>query len=157
MRFNDAVFGVVLIGFAAVAAIATRSFPEMPGQSYGPALFPQILSAGLAVSGILLVGSGLRDRASQPLVALDDWARSGRGISALALTIAGLVFYILASEWLGFIPTAFLMVATVMIRLRGRGVSSVLIAAAVTLVVHGIFHGLLLVPLPWGILEPLVY
>jgi putative tricarboxylic transport membrane protein len=157
MRFNDAVFGVVLIGFAVVAALATRSFPEMPGQSYGPALFPLILSVGLAASGILLVRSGLRDRASQPLFALDDWARSGRGIGALALTIAGLVFYILASERLGFIPTAFLMVATVLIRLRGRWFSSVLIAAVVTLIVHRIFHGLLLVPLPWGILEPLVF
>lgn len=157
MRFNDAVSGVVLIGFAVMVALATRSFPEMPGQNYGPALFPRILAAGLAVCGVVLVRSGLRDRASQPLLALDDWARSGRGLSALALTIAGLLFYIVASEQLGFIPTAFLMVATVMIRLRGRWISSLLIAAAVVLVVHRIFYGLLLVPLPWGVLEPLVF
>ncbi len=157
MRFNDAVFGVLLIGFAIAAVLMARTFPAMPGQNYGPALFPEILSAGLAVCGVLLVRSGLRDRAVKPLIAIDDWARSFRGVSAIVLTIAGLVFYILVSEQLGFIPTAFVMVATVMIRLRGHWVSSILISAAVTLIVHKIFYGLLLVPLPWGVLESLVF
>ena len=31
------------------------------------------------------------------------------------------------------------------------------IAAAVTLAIHQIFYGLLLVPLPWGVLESVVY
>ena len=50
-----------------------------------------------------------------------------------------------------------LVVAVLMIRLRGRWVSSVLLAAVVTVVVHQIFYGLLLVPLPWGVLESLIY
>ena len=40
MRFNDAVFGFVLIAFAVAAGLATRSFPQIPGQEYGAALFP---------------------------------------------------------------------------------------------------------------------
>lgn len=157
MRFNDAVFGVVLIGFAAVVAIATLDFPAMPGQAYGPALFPRLLCAGFALSGALLVASGIRNRATQPLAEFDAWARSSRGLSALGVTIGGLVVYILVSEWLGFIPTAFVTVSAIMITLRGRWVSSLLISAAVTLLVHQIFYGLLLVPLPWGVLEPLVF
>jgi putative tricarboxylic transport membrane protein len=157
MRFSDAVIGAVLIGLAIMTALATRSFPEMPGQNYGPALFPRLLSAGLATSGVLLMLSGLRERATQPLVALDDWARSARGLGTLAITLAVLVFYVLASEPLGFLPTAFITVSAVMVRLRGRWPSSVLIAAATTLLVHRIFYGLLLVPLPWGVLEPLVF
>lgn len=157
MRFNDAVFGIVLIGFALVAALATRSFPEMPGQNYGPALFPLILCAGLTLCGGLLVLSGIRKRAHQRLLDLDPWARSRRGLGSLALAVGGLVFYILVSEWLGFIPTAFLLVAALMIRLRGHWPSSLAIAAVATLAVHQIFARLLLVPLPWGLLEPLIY
>lgn len=157
MRFNDAVFGIVLIGFAAIAAVATLDFPAMPGQAYGPALFPRLLCAGFAVSGSLLVLSGIRNRAAQPLAEFDAWARSSRGLGALGVTIGGLVFYILVSESLGFIPTAFVTVSVLMITLRGHWVSSLLIAAAVTMLVHQVFYGLLLVPLPWGVLEPLVF
>ena len=47
MRFNDAVFGVVLL-LAAVAVFAVaRGFPGMPGQNFGPALFPDLIAAGL--------------------------------------------------------------------------------------------------------------
>ena len=157
MRFNDAVFGVVLIGFAAVIAFATMEFPDMPGQAYGPALFPRLLAAGFAISGALLVLSGVRNRATQPVAEFDPWARSARGLAAFGVTLGSLLLYILVSEWLGFIPTAFLTVAAVMITLRGRWVSSLLIAAAVTIFVHQIFYGVLLVPLPWGVLEPLVF
>lgn len=157
MRFNDAVFGVALIGFAALIAVATRGFPEMPGQAYGPALFPRLLAAGFAISGALLILSGLRNRATQPLADFDSWARSPRGLAALGVTLGGLLFYILVSEWLGFIPTAFLVVAATLITLRGRWISSLAISAAVTLFVHQVFYGVLLVPLPWGVLEPLVF
>ena len=157
MRCNDAVFGLVLIGFALVAALFTRSFPEMPGQNYGPALFPQILCGGFAICGLVLIRAGIRHRRSRPLVELDPWARSARGLGSLALAVGGLVFYILVSEPLGFIPTAFVVVAALMMRLRGRPVSSLAIAALVTVAVYEIFADLLLVPLPLGVLEPLIY
>jgi putative tricarboxylic transport membrane protein len=157
VRFNDAVLGIVLIGFASIAALATRSFPAMPGQDYGPALFPLIVCGGLAACGLLLVASGIRHRRTQPLVVLDPWARSAKGIGSLALVVGGLVFYILVSETLGFIPTAFLLVAAIMVRLRGRWLSSLVLSAAVTLVIYQVFANLLLVPLPLGILEPLIY
>ena len=157
MRFNDAVFGIVLIAFAAIVAFATGDFPQMPGQAYGPALFPRLLAAGFALSGALLVLSGIRNRATQPVAEFDSWARSSRGLGALGVTLGGLLFYILVSEWLGFIPTAFLTVAAIMVTLRGRWISSLIIAAAVTMLVHQVFYGVLLVPLPWGVLEPLVF
>ena len=158
MRFNDAIIGIVLIAFALTAAYATREFPQIPGQSYGAALFPRLLCGGFAICGLLLVLSGRRQRAARgPWLDLDDWARSLPGPLTLAITIGGLVFYILVSERLGFIPTAFLMSAALLLRLRGRWVSSLAIAAIVTLAIHQIFYGLLLVPLPWGVLEPLVF
>lgn len=158
MRFNDAIIGCVLIAFALVAGYATRDFPQIPGQSYGAALFPRLLCGGFAVCGLLLLQSGLKQRAAAgPWLDRDDWARSLSGPITLAITVGGIVFYILVSEWLGFIPTAFLMTAALLLRLRGRWVTSLAIAAIVTMVIHQIFYGLLLVPLPWGLLEPLVF
>ena len=40
MRINDAVFGVVLLLAAARHLRGRRGFPAMPGQDFGPALFP---------------------------------------------------------------------------------------------------------------------
>jgi len=158
MRFNDAVIGCILVAFAFVAGFATRDFPTIPGQAYGAALFPRLVCTGFAICGLLLIRSGLRRRAAGAGWAeFDDWARSATGPTTLAITVGGIVFYILFSEWLGFIPTAFLMVSALMLRLRGRWLSSLAISAAVTLAVHQIFYGLLLVPLPWGVLEPLVF
>ena len=158
MRFNDAIIGLVLIVFALVAGYATRDFPQIPGQSYGAALFPRLLCVGFAVCGLLLIASGMRQRATAGAwLDLDDWARSFSGPLTLAITIGGMVFYTLVSESLGFIPTAFLMTASLLLRLRGRWISSLAIAAMVTMVIHQIFYKLLLVPLPWGVLEPLVF
>lgn len=155
MRFNDAVFGIALIAFAVAAGLATRSFPQIPGQEYGAALFPRLITIGIAACGVLLLLAGFRNRAA--IVSLDPWARSARGLATLGLAIGGLVFYILASEWLGFIPTAFVVISAIMISLRGRWITSLAYSFAATMVVHEVFYGLLLVPLPWGLLEPLVF
>lgn len=157
MRFNDAIIGLVLIGFALLVANVTRSFPSMPGQSYGSALFPLILCTGFGICGVILVASGIRNRATQPLLDRDPWARSPAGLLTLGTVLAGILFYILVSDSLGFIPTAFVMIAGILIRLRGRWASSLAIAAGATMVVHYLFYSVLLVPLPWGVLEPLVF
>jgi len=157
VRLNDAVIGAVLIAFALVAYFEARTFPQLPGQNYGAALFPLIIAVGLGVSGLLLVASGLRTLRTVPLVNLGPAGnRAGRFFN-VALVLACLVFYIVASEPLGFIPTAFLIVAILLIRLRGRPLSSLLIAAATVFAIHVAFSRWLLVPLPWGVLEPLVY
>lgn len=157
MRFNDAVLGAVLIGFAIVAFLEARTFPQVPGQNYGAALFPLIIAAALGFSGMLLVLSGARRWRVAPLA--DFGAAEGRAgrFFNVALVIATLVFYILTSEPLGFIPTAFIIVAVLLMRLRGRLLSSLAIAAATVFFVHLVFSRWLLVPLPWGVLEPLVY
>ena len=157
MRLNDAVIGAALIVFAIIAGLEARTFPQVPGQNYGAALFPLILSIGLGISGVLLVLSGLRTWRTVPAIDLGDAEGRGGRFFNVALVLAALVFYILASDWLGFIPTAFIIGMALLLRLRGRPFSSALIAAATVLVIHVVFVRWLLVPLPWGVLEPLVY
>ncbi len=72
MKFNDAVFGAIFLVLGLAIVSHVRSFPTIPGQQIGPALFPGLVAAGLAGCGALLIWSGLRDRASQPWFVADD-------------------------------------------------------------------------------------
>ena len=49
MKINDAVFGVVLLALGVVVLWHVQSFPKIPGQKVGPALFPGSIAAGLIV------------------------------------------------------------------------------------------------------------
>ena len=158
MRINEAVFGVVLLLFAAAMLWYTRTFPELPGQAYGSALFPRLIGVGFIATALILIVAGVRRLRAEPLFAGGAWARSPRHLGAFAAIVGGLVFYILFSDRLGFVPTSLLLLTGWLVLLRGgHWPSSVAIALAVTLVVNYAFSQLLLVPLPLGLLEPILY
>lgn len=157
MRFNDAVFGVVLIVFAIAVIAYSQTFPRLHGQDYGPDLFPVIIGAGLILFGGILVGRGWIHRTTQPLMAIGDWAQDRSNVTNVALLIGSVIFYILFSEWLGFIPTAFAIQALLLVRLGSSLALSVVIAAVATMVIHTLFAKFLLVPLPWGLLLPVAW
>lgn len=152
MRLNDALLGAILLGFAGWVWWMTTFFPAFPGQDYGPNLFPRILAIGIAVCALLLVLRGLRHRGR--LITFDDWVTEpARLISVLSMPAATL-FYILASDALGFIPTAFLLLAALFLWFRTRIVVAVPVAAGMTLVLHWFFAGMMRVPLPRGLMDP---
>ena len=64
MRVNDAIIGAVLIALAAALAFWSQSFPDIPGQQYGAAVFPTLIAVGLPGSGVLLIVSGMRQQRS---------------------------------------------------------------------------------------------
>ena len=116
-----------------------------------------LIGIGLAACGLVLVIRGVAGRKDQPLVQLGAWARDRRNVANFALVLASLLFYILASEFLGFIPAA-LVVLVLLLSRFGVGLPAALgIAAAATLIIHTIFARFLLVPLPWGLLEPVAW
>jgi putative tricarboxylic transport membrane protein len=158
VRLNDAVIGIALILFALAMIAYTRTFPAMPGQDYGPALFPTLIGIGLIVTGVILIASGLRRRRVEPLFGGGAWLRSGRHVINFLAVVGGLVLYIMASDWLGFILTSLLLLFGWLVLFRGgKPISSFAIALAVTLGVDYAFSQLLLVPLPLGLLQPLLY
>jgi putative tricarboxylic transport membrane protein len=158
VRVNDAVIGGVLVLFALAMIVYTRTFPAMPGQDYGPALFPVLIGIGFLVTGGILVVSGLARLKTEPLFSGADWLRSGTHLIRFAAVVGGLMVYILVSDRLGFIPTALLLLFGWLTLFRGgKPISSLLIALAVTLGVDYAFSHLLLVPLPLGVLQPLLY
>ncbi|MCC6869446.1 MAG: tripartite tricarboxylate transporter TctB family protein [Burkholderiales bacterium] len=160
MKLNDAVWGALLLLFGIVVLVHVQSFPQMPGQHVGPALFPGIVAAGLAACGALLVLKGLATRRAAggaEWASFAPWTRDGHYVLALLLTIGVNVFYIYFADRLGFIVTGVVYLA-VLFWVFGVDRRWLLpIAIVVTLVIHYAFYKLLKVPLPWGILQGFTY
>ena len=157
MKFNDAISGVVLLLFAVATIAYTSTFPSLPGQDYGPALFPRIIGGGMVVCSILLIVSGIRHRKSAPLAVFGDWVRSPALVTNFVLVIAAALFYIFASDILGFPLISTIILLVLFMRLGVRVLPSVLISIGVTFCIYQVFAGLLLVPLPLGLLESVIY
>lgn len=152
MKINDAIFGLVLAILGAMVLFTVQSFPKIPGQQVGPALFPGLIAAGILVCGIVLIVRGWLARKAAPWVTPGDWVRSPRHVAAFVLLVASVLFYIVAAQKLGFLLTATLILTAMFYVLRVPMGKSLLIAVIASLVIHFMFYKLLRVPLPWGIL-----
>ena len=152
MKLNDAIFGLVLLALGAAVLIGVQSYPRIPGQPVGPALFPGLIAVGLCVCGAILLVRGWLARAQAPWLEWEDWVRSPRHALALAVLIGSIVFYIVAAQTLGFLLTSVLILMAMLLVLRVPPGRAVLVAVIATLVIHFAFYKLLRVPLPWGVL-----
>jgi putative tricarboxylic transport membrane protein len=159
LKFNDTLWGVLFIAGAAAVLLHVQAFPKIPGQNVGPALFPGLVAAGIGICGLILVARGIRarrgagaDHAHGQWVWVPPWLKSGRHLTAFLVLVGVNVFYLLAVDRLGFIPTGFIYLLAFMWVLRVRWVVSIPVAIAMTLVIHYAFYKLLKVPLPWGLL-----
>ncbi|SIR24876.1 MULTISPECIES: tripartite tricarboxylate transporter TctB family protein [unclassified Bosea (in: a-proteobacteria)] len=155
MRFNDTIVGAAFVLLAAAMIALTFSFPSFPGQNYGPSLFPRILGAGIILCSLVLI---IRDRreVKAPWLKLAAWTRDPRKVLSFALMIAAMLFYIFASETLGFIPCAFAIQIVLFLWFGVKPVTAVIVAVAMTLLVNWFFGSMMLVPLPRGILDSLL-
>ncbi len=161
MKVNDAIWGALLLLLSVALLVHVQSFPKIPGQQYGPGMFPGVVAACLGICAVLLIIKGVAARAlgqqRAPWIALQPWTRSHRHVVAFALTIAINVFYILAVRSLGFIPTG-IVYLTVLFTVFGLGARwAVPLAVVATFVIHTAFYKLLRVPLPWGVLQPFLW
>lgn len=157
MKLNDAIFGFILLALGVAVLVAVQGYPKIPGQPVGPALFPGLIAVGLCICGAILVVRGWMVRAQAPWLAWEDWVNSPRHALGLAILIGSIVFYIVAANWLGFLPTAILILVAMMLVLRVPPGRSILIAVIAALVIHFAFYKLLRVPLPWGLLTPVAW
>ncbi len=151
MKVNDAVVGAALIVLAAAILVHIQPYPLIPGQQYGPALFPGLIAVGFIATGALLVLRGVRR--GRPLFEPGGALRSARLATNFVAICAALVFYIVAAEPLGFLVTGALCLAALFLKFGVRPPAAIAIAVIATLVIHTLFYKLLRVPLPWGVLE----
>lgn len=153
MKFNDSVVGAGLIAFAGAILWNAREFPSMPGDQVGPALFPQLIAAGLATCGAIFVIQAARRKAGTPWIELPDWIRAPRQVAGFAVVTLGLLAYCLLVETLGFFVCAPLLLGALLAVLGVRAWVVPAIAIGVSVVIHFIFYKGLGVPLPWGLLQ----
>lgn len=151
MWVSDAVFGVVLLLLAVAIFVLAQAFPAMPGQDYGPALFPTLIAAGLGLCGLVLLVRTLPRVKAEGLFHVRGWEGGWGGrLGDVLIIVGGLVAWILVWNPLGFLLGATAYAGGLMTRFRGRPLSSLALGLALALVIDWSFRRLLLVPLPLG-------
>lgn len=146
---QDLVAGLLAAGLGAAVLLHVRTFPQLPGEQPGPALFPGIVGALFVFFGLILaVRAALARRTVRDAVPTST--TSGR-LNALAV-IGFVVVYLLAVETLGFVLTMGALLFLLMWRLGARPLVAVAAALTTTAVMVLIFQRVLLVPLPAGLL-----
>lgn len=157
MKVNDALSGAALVALGTIVLWHIRDFPKIPGQNYGAAWFPGWIATGLIICGALLIATRLRAADVQPPFTPPEWARRGRAVASVASVIAGLVIYVLVVDALGFHITAAVLLLAWSRLLGASWRLAVPVSLAATVVIHLAFYKLLKIPLPWGLLERVVF
>jgi putative tricarboxylic transport membrane protein len=154
MKIHDSLSGALLLVLAGILYWHTRGFPEIPGDPVGPALFPRIIAAGMALCGIALVVTGLVREKGVAWVEVPGWVRAPRQLAGFAVVVLGLLAFYFFLDRIGFLVGAALLFAALLFTLRVRAWAIPVVAIGVTLLIHTIFYKGLGVPLPWGVLAP---
>ena len=151
MQLSDRITGGVLVALGGAAAWYGSHLPAVPGQDVGPAAFPMVIGFGLIACGALVaLGIGQSFEApdtGQP----PPGSRLMRGLRVLVPPLL-LIFYVLAVERIGFLPTAAIMVFCGALTLGARLSLAAPMAVVAPLLVHLAFYKLLRVPLPDGLI-----
>ena len=155
MKLNDALLGLVFLALSIAILVTLQAYPKIPGQSIGPGAFPGLIAILLGGCSLALIWRGWRERRAQPLVAMGAWLASPRHLLNFCLTVVLLLFYVLASETIGFLICGTVILLALFFSLRVKPSLALVLALFVPLVIHLIFYKLLRVPLPWGLLPVL--
>lgn len=148
---NLAAGGALLVVGGAMA-VAARDFPTVGGMTYGPGLFPTIISCGLVASGLGIVLEAVR---TGPAARLEPKRRPR--LLPMAGVLAVIAFFALALNPLGFHVTAAISLLIAVRIFGGRWRVAVSLAVIGTAAVHFLFYSVLRVPLPWGLMLPIAW
>ena len=155
MKFNDALSGFALLALSLLILFTVRTYPDIPGQNIGPGAFPGLLAWLLALCSVILIIKGLKNKKHEYWAVRGAWMQSWFHLRNFIVTLACLLFYIFASDFLGFLICGILILSVMFAALEVRAKWIFPIAIVVTFVVHTIFYKGLRVPLPWGLLMPI--
>lgn len=153
MRLSDTWLGAITLAASAGLGWYATGLPTIPGQKYGPAAFPTLISIGFLVCGVTLLVQGWR----KPAAASEQqiWQSNPRGVIGVFFTAALIIVYILAAKKLGFIPVATLITFAMFLLLKVPVLKALIIAIITAFVCDFLFRTMLLVPLPQGLMPRL--
>jgi putative tricarboxylic transport membrane protein len=149
MRVSNTAIGSMAIVFGLWVIWYARGFPKLEKGYPGPSLFPIVLAVLFIAAGIVLVFQDVRSKAKILKFDVSDLTRTH--IINIGLILAAILFYIFASDFLGFQFTSFIVLFVLMKRLRVSIAWSLIMACGVTFCIYVLFAKILLVPLPWGL------
>ncbi|MDO5603629.1 MAG: tripartite tricarboxylate transporter TctB family protein [Paracoccus sp. (in: a-proteobacteria)] len=149
---TDLIIGALAIMAGLILFFAARSLIAIPGQQYGAGSMPRMIAFLSILIGAAMVWTGLRggDAPADTDEPRHDWASQPAAWGRLLAAIGLMLFYIIASRPLGFLPVAFVIVAGMALLLDVRLWVAVLLGVVSALVLRYIFGVLLMVPLPRG-------
>lgn len=156
MRLNDTILGLLLIALAVALFVLSRDFPTMGPQGYGPALFPRVIAGGLALCGIAITLRGIRSLGTVPWIVRDDWTYDPQARRNVLMILAALVFFLATAHTLGFIASSLVILMTLFLVYGVSVWLAIVLSFSATAIVFYAFTIQLRVPLPRGLLEPLV-
>ena len=148
IKLSEFHLGLLTAVLAAFLVYASRSFGPIPGQDYGAGTMPRLIGwCGVAL-GVYMMLASLRSLPGALRPHLAEWTGSRRSIASALAVLGVILFYILFSEQLGFIPTSVLSLTGLMLALGTRPLAAIAVAVTATLAVYYTFSKLLVVPLP---------
>jgi putative tricarboxylic transport membrane protein len=160
MRISDRISGVSLLLLGAASFWGGSRLPPVPGQQVGPSVFPMVVGAGLVILGLLIalhIGRSFEEIAeaelaehSEPDPEAEAYQRRRQWLVLLPPSL--LVFYYFASEPLGFVLTAAIMIGTLAFAFNAQRRWILPVAIGGAIFIHLVFFKLLRVPLAPGLL-----
>ena len=157
MKINDALVGALLGIFAIAVFLMSRSFPVIPGQNFGAGLFPRVIGIGMLICSVLLIIQGVRNRKTDSPMRMPAWLRDKASVLRFLLIPASLFFYFAVADLLGFLITSGLVLLVLFLAFKVRWPTAIAVALIGSFLIHFMFYSVLMVPLPWGLLEPIAW
>jgi putative tricarboxylic transport membrane protein len=156
LKVTDFTLALILLAVAAAMGIAALSFPPMPGQAFGPKLFPNLVVGGFVLCAFALIRRAAKAKAMKLGVVTPDWWNEPGRRGNLAILLGSIVAYTLLVEPVGYVLTTFAMMVLLMKRLGASWRATLIASFLGTAVTYLMFAYWLRVPLPPGLLNGIV-
>lgn len=157
MKISDRLVGAIFVAFGIWMFIAAAEFPAAPGMTFGAGLFPRILAAGFVTCGLVLIVQQVLSTQAAPWYHRPEWAGDMAGVLRFVMVPLGILFYIFLAPRLGMIFAAALILAVIFRVLKVRLTVGLPVALLAPVVIYLLFSKFLLVPLPRGLLDGVLF
>ena len=153
LKVSDFTLALVLLALAAAMAVGALSFPPMPGQAFGPKLFPNIVAAGFVVCAFALIMRAVKAKTLVISIVRPEWWNEPGRRGNLAILLGSIVAYTLLVERAGYVLTTFALLVLLMKRLGASWHATLFASFLGTASTYIMFAYWLRVPLPTGLLN----
>ena len=156
LKVSDFTLALVLLALAIAMAVGALSFPPMPGQAFGPKLFPNIVAAGFVLCALALIMRAVKSKTLVISIVRPEWWNEPGRRGNLAILLGSIVAYTLLVERAGYVLSTFAMLVLLMKRLGASWRATLFASFLGTALTYIMFAYWLRVPLPPGLLTSIV-